>query len=428
MCHVYESRTCGGKSCCRSDRETRYRERDRDIARELGLGRSCRIGKESDAHDRETTHEPQKSFDAGSREKHPDAVSESPPLGTGRCIVMYVDSKFNTDSDRIALKNAATRHAKERKRRCVFWDGSKLEHAEPLAVHTGMDILQAIYKTGCRVGKIAEIYIFSHGYDGGIVGDGGETGITQLSRQRLPNGKEVSVSDIKSLKDVLTKNVSIVLHACSLSKPPPKTIYKPLDVESDIRVAARIKKTGEKLAGIGCCYGRLSCVHVMKESADGGSDGTKRSERISLWGKLQYRACLQTESGKIYEITGAYRLKDSVRAKQKTLKLTCKNFRTLTPEAEDQKLSYSYVKSEKAQVADLSFDMEIALKFEPLPSFSESLYQALSEHHPDAAVYGHLGVARVCLESGWMKHDKDNPGGEAAKMPDELRKGCLRKE
>ena len=428
MCHVYESRTCGDKSCCRSDRETRYRERDRDIARTLGWDRSCRSEKENDAHERETTRDRQKTFNAAGREKHPDSVSDSPPLGTGRCIVMYVDSVYNSVSDRKALKNAATRHANALEKRCAVWNGAEIVREHALAVHSGRDILQAIYKTGCRVGKIAEIYIFSHGYEGGIVGDGGESGITQLPRQRLSNGKEVSVSDIKSLKDVLTKNVSVVLHACSLSKPPPKTNYKPLDVESDIRVAARIKKTGEKLAGSGCCYGRLSCVHVMKESAEGESNGKKRPERISLWGKLQYSACLQTESGKIYEITGAYRLKDSVRAKQKTLKLTCKNFRTLTPEAEDQKLSYSYVKSEKAQVADLSFDLEIALKSEPLPSFSESLYQALSEHHPDASVYGHPGAARVCLTSGWMKHDKGNPAGEAAKLPDELRKGCLRKE
>ena len=157
--------------------------------------------------------------------------SEKPKLGTGKCVVFYVEMLIKKD-DSETFKRVAERFVKNRPNRCYGVDASgNVTVNQPSKFKTGKDIIEGLQAIAKQEGKIAEVYIVSHGYPKGIVGsDYDDRGLytecpnnTSQSDEQGLSAKDSNdtcrtVDDIKSVApDVFTQNVKIVLHACNVS-------------------------------------------------------------------------------------------------------------------------------------------------------------------------------------------------------------------
>ena len=161
--------------------------------------------------------------------------SEKPKLGKGKCVVFYVERQQDVDpkNDTETFRRVAKRFVKNRPNRCYGVDESgNVTVNQPSKFKTGKDIIEGLQAIAKQKGKIAEVYIVSHGYPKGIIGyDDNDHGLyTECSNNTCQSDEQGlstecsndtcrTVDDIKAVApDVFTQNVKIVLHACNVSK------------------------------------------------------------------------------------------------------------------------------------------------------------------------------------------------------------------
>ncbi len=154
------------------------------------------------------------------------SFGDEPALGTGRCVVFYVEMSkvFDFGNDNKAFRRVAERFVRNRSDRCYGVDASgKVNVNQPSKFKKGKNIIDGLKKIAEQEGKIAEVYIISHGYPKGIIdGDMSSKGLLSecdKSANHKTTSECRSVDDIRAIApDVFTKNVKIVLHACNVSK------------------------------------------------------------------------------------------------------------------------------------------------------------------------------------------------------------------
>jgi hypothetical protein len=156
-----------------------------------------------------------------------DFSSDDPKIGTGRCIVLYLEQNGkgeNIESDNKTFKRVAERLVKNRPGRCFGLNKSgKVVVDNPVMYKTGEDIIQALEKVAEQEGKIAEVYIIGHGYPSGVIdADFSSKGLLR-DCDKSKKGKYLSdCRDVDAIKAIapkaFTKNVNIVFHACDLSR------------------------------------------------------------------------------------------------------------------------------------------------------------------------------------------------------------------
>ena len=154
------------------------------------------------------------------------SFDEEPALGTGRCVVFYVEMSkaFDFSNDNKAFRRVAERFVRNRPDRCYGVDASgNVNVNQASKFKTGKDIIDGLKTIAGQEGKIAEVYIISHGYPKGIIdGDMSSKGLlSECDKSANHKGPSEcrSVDDIKAIAtDVFTKNVKVVFHACNVSK------------------------------------------------------------------------------------------------------------------------------------------------------------------------------------------------------------------
>ncbi|MBQ9818493.1 MAG: hypothetical protein IJM59_13650 [Proteobacteria bacterium] len=152
------------------------------------------------------------------------SYDDEPVLGTGRCVVFYVEMSepFNFGKDNKTFRRVAERFVRNRPDRCYGLDASgNVNVNQPSKFKTGKNIIDGLKKIAGQEGKVAEVYIISHGYPKGIIdGDMSSKGLLQACDKSAKDTSSCrSVEDIKAIApDVFTKNVKLVLHACNVSK------------------------------------------------------------------------------------------------------------------------------------------------------------------------------------------------------------------